>query len=64
MTPKSTPIAISLQYLAGMGSSGHRAGQIYENMTRNQSYPENLFVGSEEAKDALREAMLAYEMNR
>jgi spermidine synthase len=55
---------LRLQYLAGMDSTGHRATQIYEDMTRDRQFPENLFAGSDETMDMLKEAMSVHEMAR
>ena len=48
---------LRLQYLAGMWSTGGNAEQILRQIVQNRRFPEDLFVGSEETRSALREMM-------
>jgi len=48
---------LRLQYLAGMGSNAGEAEQIYEDLLRQRKFPDDLFVGSKETMDLLREAL-------
>jgi spermidine synthase len=51
---------LRLQYLAGMGSGAEQAAAIYEDLLRQRSFPEDLFVGSQATKDALRQALSSF----
>lgn len=46
-----------LQYLAGLGLNLYKADPIYVNMARHAKFPENLFTGSEQVMEALRQAI-------
>ena len=48
---------LRLQYLAGMGSNAGIAQQILEDLHRHREFPEDIFVGSEETKNLLRESL-------
>ncbi len=48
---------LRLQYLAGLGLNLYQSGTIYADMLAYTRYPEQLFVGSEESKRSLREAI-------
>jgi spermidine synthase len=48
---------LRLQYLAGMGLNTYENASIYDEMLRYRRFPEGLFVGSEAAKQYLREAI-------
>ena len=48
---------LRLQYLAGMGLNTYENASIYDDMLRYRRFPDNLFVGSEAAKEYLREAI-------
>jgi len=50
---------LRLQYLAGMSSNVAQAALIYEELLRRRKFPEDLFIGSEETKGLLREALAA-----
>jgi spermidine synthase len=45
---------LRLQYLAGMGRSHQYGGEIYDQMLDYLVYPDNLFIGSAETRDAIR----------
>ena len=45
---------LRLQYLAGLGVNLYRSDPIYRNMTADTRYPEDLFTGSQQTLDALR----------
>ena len=46
-----------LQYLAGMGLNFYQSEQIYDEMLTYRLFPEELFIASEQQKDAIRQAM-------
>jgi spermidine synthase len=46
---------LRLQYLAGMGLNLYQSDPIYRNMIRTSRYPDDLFEGSPETIQALRE---------
>jgi spermidine synthase len=48
---------LRLQYLAGMGSTGAMADQIYEELVRDRKFPDDLFVASDETLAQLRDAL-------
>ena len=48
---------LRLQYLAGMGLNLYESGPIYAGMLAHAKYPEQLFTGSPDHLQALREAM-------
>jgi spermidine synthase len=48
---------LRLQYLAGMGLNLQDAEPIYDEMLHYRAFPEDLFTGSDERKNALREAL-------
>jgi spermidine synthase len=48
---------LRLQYLAGMGLNLQDAESIYGEMLHYRAFPEDLFTGSDERKNALREAL-------
>jgi spermidine synthase len=48
---------LRLQYLAGMGFNLYQSEAIYADMLQYSRYPEGLFVGSEQTKEALRAAI-------
>ena len=48
---------LRLQYLAGLGLNLYESGPIYDQMISHARYPEELFAGSEETLQALREAI-------
>jgi spermidine synthase len=48
---------LRLQYLAGLGLNLYQSGTIYSEMLAYSRFPEQLFVGSEALKRALREAI-------
>ncbi len=48
---------LRLQFLAGMGLNLYQSGPIYTNMIASSRYPENIFAGSPESLQALREAI-------
>jgi spermidine synthase len=48
---------LRLQYLAGMGLDLQDAAFIYEKIVRYRNFPDDLFVASQEHKEALREAL-------
>ena len=48
---------LRLQFLAGMGLNLYQSGPIYANMIASSRYPENIFMGSPESLQALREAI-------
>jgi spermidine synthase len=48
---------LRLQYLAGMGFNLYQSEAIYADMLRYSQYPENLFVGTDAVKSALRAAI-------
>jgi spermidine synthase len=48
---------LRLQYLAGLGNNLYEEGEIYNQMVFFRKYPEGLFTGSDDRKDALRLAM-------
>ena len=45
---------LRLQYLAGLGLNMNQRQQIYEQMLSSRSFPEELFIGSGERKQALK----------
>jgi spermidine synthase len=49
---------LRLQYLAGLGLNLYQSGPIYANMLRHARYPEQMFTGSPETLNSLREAVL------
>jgi spermidine synthase len=49
---------LRLQYLAGMGFNLYQSEAIYADMLRYSKYPDDLFVGSDATKQALRAAIL------
>jgi spermidine synthase len=49
---------LRLQYLAGLGLNYYHNIRIYDEMLRYRRFPETLFIGSDSAKAALREAMI------
>jgi hypothetical protein len=48
---------LRLQYLAGLGHHLYQSGPIYAEMLAYRQPPENLFVGSDELKKAVLEAI-------
>ena len=48
---------LRLQYLAGMGSNLYQSEQIYDEMLRFRSFPQQLFTGSDQNLQALRQAL-------
>jgi spermidine synthase len=48
---------LRLQYLAGMGLNSYQGGLIYNDMLVYRKFPENLFVASDQHKQALRKAL-------
>ena len=48
---------LRLQYLAGMGFNLYESEAIYADMLRYSQYPDDLFVGSDQTKMALRNAI-------
>jgi spermidine synthase len=48
---------LRLQYLAGMGLNTYQNASIYDEMLRYRKFPDNLFAGSDTAKQYLREAL-------
>jgi spermidine synthase len=48
---------LRLQYLAGMGLNLQDAESIYDEMLHYRAFPEDLFTGSDERKNALRQAL-------
>lgn len=48
---------LRLQYLAGMSSSAYQASEIYEALVRGRRFPDDLFTGSKETQQALRQAL-------
>jgi spermidine synthase len=46
---------LRLQYLAGMASSLYEERSIYDSMLSHRKYPEELFRGSEENREILRQ---------
>ncbi len=46
-----------LQYLAGLGLNLYKADPIYINMTAHSRFPDNIFTGSEQVMQALRQAI-------
>jgi spermidine synthase len=48
---------LRLQYLAGLGLNLYQSGAIYADMLAYSRYPENLFVGSDGLKQAVRAAI-------
>ena len=48
---------LRLQYLAGFGNNLYQEGEIYNEMVLFRKYPEGLFIGSDDRKDALRLAI-------
>src|SRR5262245_380586 len=48
---------LRLQYLAGMGLNLYRSVDIYDDMTTYRKFPGDLFVASDERKQALRKAL-------
>ena len=49
---------LRLQYLAGMGFNLYQSEAIYADMLQYSRYPEDLFVGSDATKQALRAAIM------
>jgi spermidine synthase len=56
-TPINRDRNLRLQYLAGMGLNLQRAPVIYQEMLRYCVFPEDLFAGSPERREALRRAL-------
>ena len=50
---------LRLQYLAGMANTSFLGGPIYSAILTYRTFPEDLFVGDEGAKSALRDALTA-----
>src|SRR5262249_50189333 len=48
---------LRLQYLAGMGFNLYQSEAIYADMLKYSRYPDQLFIGSEQTKQAIREAI-------
>ena len=48
---------LRLQYLAGMGLNSDQSKRIYDAMLAYRRFPEELFVGSDECTEALRQAL-------
>jgi len=48
---------LRLQYLAGLGLNLYQSGPIYADILRHKKYPEDLFSGSAESLQRLREAI-------
>jgi spermidine synthase len=48
---------LRLQYLAGMGLNTYENASIYDDMLRYRKFPDNLFLGADNAKEYLREAI-------
>jgi spermidine synthase len=48
---------LRLQYLAGLGLNLYQSGPIYANMLQHARYPENMFTGSPETLQTLRDAV-------
>jgi spermidine synthase len=48
---------LKLQYLAGMGFNLYQSEAIYADMLRYSRYPDDLFIGSDQTKMALRNAI-------
>lgn len=48
---------LRLQYLAGMGLNSYQSGLIYNDLISQSRFPEELFVGSDENRQALRKAL-------
>jgi spermidine synthase len=48
---------LRLMYIAGLGANLYRQGSIYDEILRYRRLPEGLFMGSQEALDALRVAI-------
>ena len=48
---------LRLQFLAGMASTLYQEGSIYNDMVVYRRYPDQLFTGSEESKQTLRETL-------
>jgi spermidine synthase len=48
---------LRLQYLAGLGLNAFESGRIYQEMLNHRSFPEDLFVASEDRKLLLRKEM-------
>jgi spermidine synthase len=46
---------LRLQYLAGLGLNLYQSDPIYKSMIRDSRYPDQLFEGSAETLDALRQ---------
>lgn len=46
-----------LQYLAGMGLNSFQSEKIFDEMESYRIFPEDLFIASEQDKQALRQAM-------
>ena len=46
-----------LQYLAGMGLNSFQGEEIFDEMLSYRKFPEDLFIASEQDKNALRQAM-------
>ena len=51
---------LRLPYLAGMGLNTYQNASIYDDMLKYRRFPDGLFVGSEAAKQYLREAIDAW----
>ena len=50
---------LRLQYLAGMANTAFQADSIYDAILSYRTFPEDLFVGDDGARAALREALSA-----
>jgi spermidine synthase len=50
---------LRLQYLAGLGLNDYQQTQIYSQMVSHRRFPEDLFVGSEDKRIQLRNALAA-----
>jgi spermidine synthase len=48
---------LRLQYLAGMGFNLYQSEAIYADMLRYSKYPDQLFIGSDQSKQAVRQAI-------
>ncbi|HTI64913.1 MAG TPA: fused MFS/spermidine synthase [Gemmatimonadaceae bacterium] len=51
---------LRLQYLAGLGLNTYQNASIYDDMLKFRKFPESLFIGSEAARQYLREAIDAW----
>jgi len=52
---------LRLQYLAGVNSNAYLGAEIYEALLRTRRFPEDLFAGSKETKELLRQALASDE---